>query len=152
MFKHTLDPAVLRQRAENCDKYRRHTEWLLPVTLCSTLTSILFLGLGPAIVLVSFTLFAVGLLVAGVRLSMTTALLYCPHCGRRSVKSFKAGYSQQPLGGRVLCGAFGSANIVTTNITVSARLQSIPQPSPRGTWCSPPSRCNSLLRRSSSGQ
>ena len=94
MIKHTLDASVIRQWSENCAIYRRRTRWLLPVVVCCTSTPILAVhGFGAAVFPAAFSVFALGLLVVGVRLGMTTALLYCPQCGRRPLKPFNPGYS-----------------------------------------------------------
>jgi hypothetical protein len=80
----TFDPNVIREWAERCAHYRRKTGWLWPFTLLVILGPIISIFvLGASAAPLAFGVFVIGLLTIGIVLSIHTALLSCPHCGKR---------------------------------------------------------------------
>src|SRR3569833_1233592 len=97
MIKHTLDEAVIQKRRERCETYRRKTRWLWLLTLIGLVAPIIVLLVSGAKAFpIAFMIFAGGLLAVGVRLSTCTALLYCPNCGHRPLKSYRPSYGATP--------------------------------------------------------
>jgi hypothetical protein len=84
----TLSADVIDAWAARCGEYRQKTKWLRPVSLLFVVAlpmSVLFIFGVPAAPY-AFALFAAGMLLAGVVLSLHSSRLVCPNCGRRPLK------------------------------------------------------------------